>query len=114
MDKQNNTKKEQEPENDEKIENIEKPSYTYWKRDNDKPFSNEFKPQKSDPKMAETANNINSYGSAWNKGGTWEEKHFSKTQVEEFFSKSLPNKKNIKDCCALDKITAYSGDVIII
>ena len=60
-------------ENVEKVENVEneenfkKPSYTYWKRESDKPFSNEFIPQKS----ITTIENNNKAGSAWNKAGTW-------------------------------------------
>jgi len=52
-------------------ENIEKPSYTYWKRESDKPFSNEFVPQKSNSNIDGLDNNNNSVGSAWNKAGTW-------------------------------------------
>jgi len=52
-------------------ENIEKPSYTYWKRESDKPFSNEFVPQKSNSNIDGLDNNKNSVGSAWNKAGTW-------------------------------------------
>lgn len=52
-------------------ENIEKPSYTYWKRESDKPFSNEFVPQKSNSNLERQENNQNSGGSAWNKAGTW-------------------------------------------
>lgn len=53
------------------IENIEKPSYTYWKRESDKPFSNEFQPKKSDSFNANQPSNQGTVGSAWNKAGTW-------------------------------------------
>lgn len=48
---------------------IQKPSYTYWKRESDDPFSNDFKPTKSDDSIKEEHNS--QYGSAWNKAGTW-------------------------------------------
>jgi hypothetical protein len=48
---------------------INKPSYTYWKRDGDKSEAHEFKPQKSDTNT--DGNNANSYGSVWNQAGTW-------------------------------------------
>jgi len=62
-----NSKKNEE--NNEDIENIEKPSYTYWKRETDKPFSQEFTPQRTNSNIQE--NNQNAVGSAWNKAGTW-------------------------------------------
>ena len=58
---------------EEENENLEKPSYTYWKRESDKPFSNEFTPQKSDLSIENDSklDNNNKAGSAWNKAGTW-------------------------------------------
>jgi len=53
------------------IENIEKPSYTYWKRETDKPFSKEFQPQKSDTLNSQQNPNQDNVGSIWNKAGTW-------------------------------------------
>lgn len=51
---------------------IEKPSYTYWKRESDKPFSKEFTPQKSQSLTdKEETNKTSTVGSAWNKAGTW-------------------------------------------
>lgn len=94
-----------------KDDKFEKPSYTYWKRESDKPFSNEFIPQKSNGSIEEPQNN-NKTGSAWNKAGTWEEKHFNKNQVEEFFNKALTNdNKNFSDIFMIEKIGSYSGDV---
>jgi hypothetical protein len=91
---------------------LDKPSYTYWKRESDQPFSNDFKPTKSEPVVANnTTANTQQFGSAWNKAGTWEEKHLTKTQLEEFFSNSLKNKPAFADTFALDKITSYTGDV---
>lgn len=57
--------------NREEIENIEKPSYTYWKRESDKPFSNEYQPQKSDTINPQQDSSQSTVGSAWNKAGTW-------------------------------------------
>jgi hypothetical protein len=98
---------------DDDTENIEKPSYTYWKRESDKPFSNEFAPTKSDSNVAEltkTSSN-NNFGSAWNTAGTWEEKHLSKSKLEEFFTNSFRNNKKNFDGFVLDNVSAYSGDV---
>ena len=53
-------------------EDIEKPSYTYWKRESDKNADHKgFTPQQTNQKLDENPNKI---GSAWNKAGTWEEK----------------------------------------
>jgi hypothetical protein len=97
---------------DKEEETIEKASYTYWKRESDKPFSNEFKPQKSDPNLSENSQNSGNFGSAWNRAGTWEEKHLTKIQLEEFFNKSLKNKiRVLGDSLSFTKISNYSGDV---
>lgn len=54
------------------LEKIEKPSYTYWKRESDQPFSKDFIPQKSQSSLAQQeANSTSTVGSAWNKAGTW-------------------------------------------
>jgi hypothetical protein len=114
MDQTNSNKKNNGNDSQEEdLDKIEKPSYTYWKRESDKPFSNEFKPQKSDSNIDETSKStVNKYGSSWNKAGTWEEKHFTKTQIEEFFNQSLQNRSfKINDCCTIEKINSYSGDV---
>ena len=100
------------PKQDESLEEeikIEKPSYTYWKRESDKPFSNDFKPQISQPVVVENTNTH--VGSAWNKAGTWEEKHLTKNQLENFFAESLKNKSPFADTFAIEKITSYTGDV---
>jgi hypothetical protein len=109
------TKKNENNSSDEEID-IKKPSYTYWKRESDQPFSNDFKPQKSDPVVvsSDTTISTNNYGSAWNKAGTWEEKHLTKNQLEDYFNQSIKSKTlAIKDCCTVDNISSYSGDVII-
>ena len=63
-------KNQEKNETSEKVENVEsfkKPSYTYWKRESDKPFSNEFTPQRANSSIE----NNNKAGSAWNNAGTW-------------------------------------------
>ena len=57
---------------DNKSENlsVEKASYTYWKREHDDPFSQNFRPQKSDGEI-NVQSNANNFGSAWNTAGTW-------------------------------------------
>lgn len=57
--------------NHEEVENIDKPSYTYWKRESDKPFSTEFQPQKLASLNSQQDTNQPTVGSAWNKAGTW-------------------------------------------
>jgi len=117
---ENNQEKKVETSENKKIENEEnfqKPSYTYWKRESDKPFSNEFVPQKSNPAIDANNNQTESNtktGSAWNKAGTWEEKHFNKNQIEEFFNKSFNNSnKKFNEIFKIEKIGSYSGDVIL-
>jgi hypothetical protein len=96
-----------------------KSSYTYWTRDikSDNEFSSKIQPTKVDeeklPQATQATQDIkkNSTGSAWNSAGTWEEKHFTKQQVKEFFEKFLPiNFKNF----SFDKLSSVSGDVRIL
>ena len=103
-----NTKKIDHVEDD--IKNV---SYTYWKRESDTPFSNKFIPQKSNPILLEDFTNTNTnYGSAWNKAGTWEEKHFTKNQIEEFINLNLSEKSiQYENSISLDNISSFSGDV---
>lgn len=97
---------------EDEIDNIEKPSYTYWKRESDNPFSNEFKPQKSDSNLSDNSQTSNNPGSAWNSAGTWEEKHLTKNQLEDYINKSLQsNVRTISDSIYIDKISSYTGDV---
>ena len=111
MEKEQNTKNEESLE--EEIENIEKPSYTYWKRESDTPFSNDFKPQKSETVLSDNTKTSsgNAYGSVWNTAGTWEEKHLSKTHLQDFFNESLKKYQNFDDTFKIGQITSYSGDV---
>lgn len=106
-----NDKKEANDSSDEEL-GESKPSYTYWKRESDNPFSNDFKPQKSDTNLDNQNDNTSNYGSAWNKAGTWEEKHLTKKQMEEFFN-DLVDKKNclFSNSFRIKKVSNYSGDV---
>lgn len=109
----NKDNQDQDQENQhEQEETLEKPSYTYWKREHDKPFSEEFKPIKNDKIEDQKTDSSTHHGSAWNKAGTWEEKHIPKTQFEEFFSESLKRRNEIfKSTFTPVKIFDYSGDV---
>ena len=108
MEKEQNTKNEESFE-----EEVEKPSYTYWKRESDTPFSNDFKPQKSETVLSDNTkiSSGNANASVWNTAGTWEEKHLTKTQLEDFFNESLKKNQNFNDTFVIDQITSYSGDV---
>ena len=91
-------------------EEIEKPSYTYWKRESDINADHKgFTPQQTNQKLDENPNKI---GSAWNKAGTWEEKKITKKQLEDFFNNYIEkNKKNYKDSFFFEEFNSYSGDV---
>ena len=74
----------------EKEEEIEKPSYTYWKREADlKADHKGFQPEKvTNPQpVNNTPPQSNQIGSAWNKAGTWEEKKVTKNQLESKYKK---------------------------
>ena len=100
-----------EKDSEEKEEEIEKPSYTYWKRESDMKADHKgFTPQQTNQKVDENPNKI---GSAWNKAGTWEEKKITKKQLEDFFNNYIKNnKKNYKEAFYFDEFSSYSGDVI--
>ncbi len=108
VDPQNSNNKQ---ELDDELQNI---SYTYWKRDSDKNSLNEYNPQKRNTNAIEESSK-NHLGSVWNKAGTWEEKHLTKIQVEEFLNSKLSEKSlKIENSIKLDKISSYIGDVFII
>lgn len=92
-----------------------KSSYTYWTRDikSDNEFSSKIQPTKVEedklPQISQEKNKIGS-GSAWNSAGTWEEKHFTKQQVKEFFEKFVPI--DFKSFSFV-KLNSVSGDVRI-
>lgn len=99
---------------DDSFDEMEKPSYTYWKRESDKPDLNKFQPQKSQEVIEESQNNTKVVGSVWNSAGTWEEKHLNKNHLEDFFNNAISARdKTFKDSFKITNVFAYSGDVII-
>ena len=94
---------------------IEKPSYTYWKRDSDvKADHKGFAPQQTNEKV-DINTNTNKIGSAWNKAGTWEEKKITKKQMEDFFNDYIKkNKKIYKNSFYFDEFSGYSGDTYFV
>ena len=94
---------------------IEKPSYTYWKRDSDvKADHKGFSPQQTNEKV-DINTNTNKIGSAWNKAGTWEEKKITKKQMEDFFNDYIKkNKKIYKNSFYFDEFSGYSGDTYFV
>ena len=100
----------------EDLETMEKVSYTYWKRESDNPFSNEFKPQKSDTNLDENkpiqTNTTGVTASAWNTAGTWEEKHLNKNKLEQFLNNGLHDKNLVfQNSFIIENFTGYTGDV---
>ena len=89
-------------------------SYTYWTRDikSDNDFSSKIQPNKieEEKKQEISQENYKSVGSAWNTAGTWEEKHFSKQQVKEFFEKHIPIEFK---SFFFKKLNSITGDVRI-
>ena len=96
-------------------DDIEKPSYTYWKRDSDvKADHKGFSPQQTNEKV-DINTNTNKIGSAWNKAGTWEEKKLTKKQIEDFFNDYVKkNKKIYKNSFYFDEFSGYSGDTYFV
>ena len=94
---------------------IEKPSYTYWKRDSDvKADHKGFSPQQTNEKV-DINTNTNKIGSAWNKAGTWEEKKVTKKQIEDFFNDYVKkNKKIYKNSFYFEEFSGYSGDTYFV
>lgn len=92
---------------------IEKPSYTYWKRDSDMNADHTgFQPQ---PTNEHPEHNTNKIGSAWNKAGTWEEKKLHKTQIEDFLNDYIKKTPiTYKDSFTLNNFSSFSGDVSIL
>ena len=48
-------------------------------------------------------------GSAWNTAGTWEEKHYKKPQLEEYFNSVIESKQF--EGFSIIKFSNFSGDV---
>lgn len=84
--------------------------YGYWKRDSDLVNNEKFIPKpldKADSFKIEEPKVV--AGSAWNTAGTWEEKHYTKKQIEEFFNLKLKEKSY--NGFVIQSISGYSGDV---
>ena len=107
--KKETEKKEEDNDDDLKLE---KPSYTYWKRESDKAADHtKFSPQLANPNNKEESNG-NKVGSVWNKAGTWEEKKINKNQIEEFFNTKIKESEIvIKNAFKLSNFSGYTGDV---
>jgi len=110
-----NKEKEDSSERKNSDDEIEKPSYTYWKRDSDvKADHKGFSPQQTNEKV-DINTNTNKIGSAWNKAGTWEEKKITKKQIEDFFNDYVKkNKKIYKNSFYFDEFSGYSGDTYFV
>jgi hypothetical protein len=109
---QKEEKKEEEKEED--IENI-KIDYGYWKREGDLKDRDQFIPKPLDNKVNSNNENLTlknkTSASAWNTAGTWEEKHYNKNKITEFFNSYLKQSKfNIDNKICNFSIKDYSGD----
>jgi hypothetical protein len=96
---------------DEITEEINKTSYAYWKRESDTTFSDQFKPNKVEEIQTNNKNTNNTYGSAWNSAGTWEENHLKASQVEEFINSKIKDRV-FDNTFVISQFNNYSGDVI--
>ena len=97
---------------DDKLEGVDDiKGYGYWKRAEDLIDRDKFIPKVVNDSSTLTLESKTSGGSAWNTAGTWEEKHYKKNTIEEYFNKNL----NIP----LDKTTtlislkSFAGDVFL-
>lgn len=104
-------KKEQYDENEiNEVEVLKQESggYGYWKRQGDLEGIEQIKPQIVQNSNKIEENNIKA-GSAWNSAGTWEEKHYKKEQIQEYFNKNFAEKQF--DGFSIEKINGFNGDV---
>ena len=104
-----NNKKTEKDDVDELLKN--NPGYGYWKRQEDLIDRDKFIPKPIDNVDTNklVLESKTSVGSAWNTAGTWEEKHYKKSSIEDFFNEKI---KNITvDGLKFDSIKNYSGDV---
>lgn len=114
----NNTSlKENKDENNDKNklneEDITIGGYGYWKREGDLINNDKFKPTKVENlSTIKNEDKKESQGSAWNSAGTWEEKHYKKNQIEDYFNSNI-SKKNFKNF-EITKMSGYKGDVSLI
>lgn len=117
---ENNNKNKENQEKDKKDDDYfdleNQPKYGYWKREGDLINRDQYIPKPVEKeKLEEVIKNNESLqkqvsGSAWNAAGTWEEKHYKKHQIEDYFNKNLENKA-LPEGIILKSISNYSGDV---
>ena len=95
---------------DEEIDQVLKQNsggYGYWKREGDLNELEFSKPKVVEKEIKEDSKAM--LGSAWNTAGTWEEKHYKKQQIEEYFNSVIENKKF--EGFSIIKFSSFSGDV---
>ena len=118
MEKEPNNQKEnkkiEEEENIDDLENVK--GYGYWKREGDLKDRDQFIPKPLDNKTNSKNENLTLQnkpsGSAWNTAGTWEEKHYNKNKITEFFNSYFKQSKfNIDNQVGNFFIKDFSGDV---
>jgi hypothetical protein len=93
-------------------EEISVGGYGYWKREGDLKDNDRFipKPINNNQGTKVVESNVTG-GSAWNSAGTWEEKHYNKKNIEEFFNTFI-SKKEFSGFI-IQSMSGYSGDVSI-
>lgn len=95
------------------VEDENLPGYGYWKRDGDLVDSDKFIPKPvKEGELQKQESSKSGMGSAWNSAGTWEEKHYKKYQIEEYFNSKLTGTKF--DTLNLHSIKNFSGDAYTI
>lgn len=108
MEKENQDTQDKKENQEEDQDILDVKGYGYWKRENDLKDRDQFIPKKADPQTTNNEENKNPLGSAWNKAGTWEEKHYKKDSIEKYFNENIKNKK--VPGLSLLSIKGYSGD----
>lgn len=81
--------------------------YGYWKREEDLIDNDKFIPKEVVTEKVEETKGV--IGSAWNSAGTWEEKHYVKKQIEEYFNEKIKEQKF--SGFTLSSVKGYTGDV---
>ena len=89
------------------------PGYGYWKREEDLIDRDKFipKPIENVETNKLVLESKTSVGSAWNTAGTWEEKHYKKSSIEDYFNEKI--KGITVDGIKLESVKNYSGDVSV-
>lgn len=109
----NNSNNNKENKDQDEKHDINNPGYGYWKRESDLADRDKFIPKQIELKNELTLDNKKSLGSVWNTAGTWEEKHYKKSQIEDFFNQNIKNKK-VDNSLQLLSVKNYSGDVSVL